>query len=96
MRPFLNAVMTKSILTATFALALATSAAAVPQAHGGAVHRGATAGVTRGHINGGSARQFEVRHHVDGNHVRVSPRVIVRPGFGFYDPFWGYPYYGYP
>ena len=22
--------------------------------------------------------------------------MVVRPGFGFYDPFWGYPYYGYP
>jgi hypothetical protein len=91
----MNAVMKRTVLTATFVLALAATVAAAPQRGGGNFRGGGHMnGAPRAHFDPGPRAHTAVVPHV---HVNHGPHVIVGGGL-FYDPFWGYPYYawGYP
>jgi hypothetical protein len=94
MRPLVQAVSRKSILTAVFVFALAASVAAAPQRGGGGRSGG-------GHSGGARFAQGVPHRPVVGPRAHFDRRrgpVIVRGG-AFFDPFWGpyYPYgYGYP
>jgi PEGA domain-containing protein len=95
MRPLIQAVTRKTILTAVFVLALAASVAAAPQRGGGGGHSGGGGHAGRGHSGGGGphGNSGGPRGQIHG------PRGHIFIGRGFYDPFWGpfYPYgYGYP
>jgi hypothetical protein len=93
MRPLIQAVSRKSILTAVFVFGLAAAVAAAPQRGGGGRAGGGHSSgghSSAGHVNSGGPR---------GHFVGPRGRVIIRGGL--YDPFWGpyYPYgygYGYP
>jgi PEGA domain len=98
MRPFIQAVTRKTILTAVFVFALAASTAAAAGrggggGHSGGGHMGGGGHFGGGHFGGGPHGHFDGGHgHFDGGHGHIFI------GGGFFDPFWGYPYgwYGYP
>jgi len=109
MRPFINTITKKTILSAAFVLALATSAAAAPQRgggghSGGGGHFGGGGGHFSGggHFGGGSHRAGGGGHFDGGPHGHFGgSRGHFHGGHshfiiggGFYDPFWG-PYYPY-
>ena len=97
MKRLIGSRLGRASLTAALVLALATPAFAAPQRGGGrGTSRSAqsrSAQVPRVHDRGHVAALRADRHPV----IRGS-RVIVGGGFGFYDPFYRYPYYygGYP